>query len=84
MLAVLPSAIAAALGPSLNASVETTSGPVKGHVADWPEKAGVLEYLGIPYAEPPVGDLRFMKPEPLKAKRQISGEKFVSSMMATQ
>jgi len=37
--------------------VMTTLGPVRG-VA----QAGYLEFLGIPYAEPPVGDLRFAPP----------------------
>ena len=32
--------------------VETEHGKVKGH-----EKDGILEFLGIPYAKPPVGEL---------------------------
>jgi para-nitrobenzyl esterase len=37
----------------------TTRGPVEGRV-----KEGVLLFTGIPYAEPPVGDLRFAPPQP--------------------
>jgi para-nitrobenzyl esterase len=37
----------------------TSSGRVRGRVID-----GIARYLGIPYAAPPVGNLRFMPPEP--------------------
>jgi hypothetical protein len=37
-------------------TVETTSGPVQGHASDW--QPSVSEYLGIPFAVPPVGNLR--------------------------
>jgi para-nitrobenzyl esterase len=37
--------------------VHTTDGPVRGFVRD-----GVRTFLGIPYAAPPVGDLRWMPP----------------------
>ena len=36
--------------------IETTLGKVRGY-----EKDGMIEYLGIPYAKPPVGPLRFMR-----------------------
>lgn len=36
--------------------VNTKSGKVKGYLRD-----GRIEYLGIPYAKPPVGDLRFKR-----------------------
>jgi para-nitrobenzyl esterase len=36
--------------------VETTTGPVKGHAAN-----GAVAFRGIPYAEQPVGDLRFRR-----------------------
>lgn len=39
--------------------VETASGPVAGRRGD-----GYLEFLGIPYAEAPVGDLRWRPPRP--------------------
>lgn len=41
--------------------INTNSGPIRGT----PSLADDVEaYLGIPYAEPPVGDLRFAKPTP--------------------
>lgn len=39
--------------------VTTASGQVKGYLRD-----GIIEYLGIPYAEPPVGPLRFKRSVP--------------------
>src|SRR5688572_1558411 len=42
--------------------VNTTSGPLKGKGSSW--KPLVSEYLGIPYAQPPVGSLRFRAPQP--------------------
>jgi cholinesterase len=46
--------------------VKTASGSVEGHPsALHPE---VSEYLGIPYAKPPTGDLRFAAPRKFEAK----------------
>jgi para-nitrobenzyl esterase len=39
--------------------VETTTGSVQGR-----EKDGILDFRGIPYAAPPVGELRFRPPQP--------------------
>jgi para-nitrobenzyl esterase len=39
--------------------VQTSSGPVRGTVRD-----GVRSFLGIPYAAPPIGTLRFAAPQP--------------------
>ena len=41
--------------------VRTTSGLIKGY-----ERDGRVEYLGIPYAEPPVGKLRLKRAVPVK------------------
>lgn len=49
------SPIAGALGPR----VKTQSGVVQGTVID-----GIATYKGIPYAQPPVGDLRWRPPKP--------------------
>src|SRR5262249_28795009 len=46
-------------GNSQGPTVSTTDGPVRGFV-----KNGVNTFLGIPYAAPPVGPLRWMPPQP--------------------
>ncbi|HEY4071681.1 MAG TPA: carboxylesterase family protein [Herbaspirillum sp.] len=40
-------------------TVQTTQGPVQGF-----HKSGVTEFLGIPYAAPPLGTLRWQPPQP--------------------
>jgi len=42
----------------LSPVVETKEGPVQGFISN-----GVTEFLGIPYAEPPVGNLRWQPPK---------------------
>ncbi|CAH1800626.1 unnamed protein product [Owenia fusiformis] len=44
--------------------IHTASGQVHGMTSQSPQGQQVQEYLGIPYAEPPVGDLRYAKPKP--------------------
>lgn len=46
--------------------VHTESGAVIGKIEALPNGKSVYEYLGIPYAEPPVGGLRFAAPKPIK------------------
>ena len=36
--------------------VKTKSGKIKGY-----ERRGIIEYLGIPFAKPPIGELRFKR-----------------------
>jgi hypothetical protein len=67
-----------ATAPQIGEQVETTSGSVKGHEAQWPKNSGVSEYLGIPFAEPPLGQLRFAAPTTYKPRGPISGADFVS------
>lgn len=40
--------------------VNTTTGPISGEQVD----EGVARFLGMPYAAPPLGDLRFLPPRP--------------------
>jgi cholinesterase len=42
-------------------TVKTTSGNVRGQPSSW--KPAVSEYLGIPFAQPPVGPLRWAAPQ---------------------
>jgi para-nitrobenzyl esterase len=46
-------------GQSKTPAIVTESGPLKGIVV-----GNVAEFLGIPYAAPPVGNLRWMPPQP--------------------
>ncbi|KAL1842997.1 hypothetical protein VTJ49DRAFT_3474 [Mycothermus thermophilus] len=61
-------------GPNRYLTVATTNGPVKGHIA--PGTECVLEYLGVPYAKPPVGDLRFAPPQPIDTKSPYDADEF--------
>src|ERR1700760_1952894 len=56
--------------------VKTASGSIKGHASTW--KSQVSEYLGIPYATPPVGELRFEAPQAFTSKKDFAASKFVS------
>ncbi|MBU4317468.1 MAG: carboxylesterase/lipase family protein [Proteobacteria bacterium] len=56
-----------AVATDITPTISTKNGPVRGWVDE-----GVSTFLGIPYAAPPVGSLRFMpprKPEPWKEIR---------------
>ncbi|KAL9970961.1 hypothetical protein ACROYT_G023431 [Oculina patagonica] len=60
--------------------VQTESGAVVGKIETLPHGKSVHEYLGIPYAEPPVGELRFTAPKPVKS---WSGTKHVTEYGAS-
>jgi para-nitrobenzyl esterase len=51
----MPLVAKAADGPK----VQTTDGPIQGLYNN-----GVAEFLGVPYAAPPIGDLRWRPPQP--------------------
>ncbi|WYZ36719.1 hypothetical protein EsH8_II_000225 [Colletotrichum jinshuiense] len=55
-------------------SVETTSGVVEGHAASSVDQ--VSEYLGIPYAQPPVESLRFQPPAKYTGSSPINGSAY--------
>lgn len=48
--------------------VTTTSGKVQGY-----ERNGLAEYLGIPYAMPPVGELRFKRAQAVIPRTRFAG-----------
>jgi cholinesterase len=61
--------------PAVGASVNTSSGPVTGHAAR--NRTAVSEYLGIPYAQPPVGQLRFAPPQAYSSSRPFNASSYV-------
>nr|KAG5710088.1 hypothetical protein BaRGS_030164 [Batillaria attramentaria] len=50
--------------PSTRPVVHTAQGDVSGIYATWQNGLKYQAFRGIPYAKPPVGDLRFAKPQP--------------------
>lgn len=60
---------------TIGRTVTTTSGIVNGHAATVAK--GVSEYLGIPYAIPPVGNLRWTAPKALVSTQSINGSAVV-------
>lgn len=55
-------------------TVDTSNGPITGHLAD--NSQCVVEYLGIPYAKPPVGDLRFAPPQSFTSREPYEAKSF--------
>jgi hypothetical protein len=73
-LFTLSSLLSSANSWKIGQSVQTTSGLVHGHAAS---NTSVSEYLGIPYAEPPIGALRFEPPQKYTSNSTINGTNFV-------
>jgi cholinesterase len=59
---------------TIGQAVDTVSGKVKGQASSW--KPQVSEYLGIPFAQPPVGPLRFAAPKLFKGGTVVNATKF--------
>ncbi|KAH7155980.1 Alpha/Beta hydrolase protein [Dactylonectria macrodidyma] len=55
-------------------TVDSSSGPITGHIAD--NSKCVVEYLGIPYAKPPVGNLRFAPPQKFVSTKPYKAANF--------
>ncbi|XP_015789280.1 acetylcholinesterase-like [Tetranychus urticae] len=61
-------------GLHLTPIVNLTSGPIQGKVTEY-ESIGVYQFLGIPYAKPPVGKLRLqlpVKPDPWTEVKSVT------------
>lgn len=61
---------------SVGEGVRTSSGLIIGKPAS--SRPEVSEYLGIPFAKPPVGDLRFAAPQAYRGKGTVNATVFVS------
>ena len=68
-----------AFGDTDGPVVKTASGTVKGLTIEVLNQT-IDQFLGIPYAEPPLGSLRFAKPKPISKPIEVSIElKFISN-----
>ena len=62
----------------------TSLGKVKGRLTRSKAGKAIYSFKGIPYAQPPVGDLRFAKPQPVKPWNRtldLSGKREAPSCM---
>lgn len=64
---------------AIGQTLKTTSGVVTGHAAK--NRTEVSEYLGIPFAQPPIGDLRWKAPVKYVGDAPINASKYVSLML---
>ena len=75
LLAFIVAATARSTNWTVGQTVQTYSGPVSGHAAS--NDTQVSEYLGIPFAQPPVGELRFAPPVKYQGNSSINGTNYV-------
>ncbi|KAL9629785.1 MAG: hypothetical protein Q9164_006726, partial [Protoblastenia rupestris] len=63
-------------------NVPTETGKIVGHQA--PNAPQVIEYLGIPYAKPPTGSLRFAAPQkyPVEKSRELVASSYLDRIIA--
>ncbi|SFK05006.1 para-nitrobenzyl esterase [Caulobacter sp. UNC279MFTsu5.1] len=61
----------AAIGLSSAAHAASPTVTIDSGALSGAEKDGVMSYLGIPYVAPPIGDLRWRAPQPVKAWRGV-------------
>lgn len=59
-------------------AVTTTSGDVTGRLSSYAGSEQFSGYLGIPCAAPPVGNQRWLAPQPDQPNGTITANKFVS------
>lgn len=63
---------------TIGQTVQTSSGPVTGHAAQ--NQSEISEYLGIPFAQPPVGNLRFAAPVKFTGTAPLNGTTYVGNL----
>jgi para-nitrobenzyl esterase len=69
IIAAQVSLLAAFMAAQDTVTIET--GKIKGSVSE-----GVISFKGIPYAAPPVGELRWRPPQPAARRRSMPKEQF--------
>jgi hypothetical protein len=75
-------ALGAALEPrfTVGQTVQTNNGPITGQAA--PIANQVSEYLGIPFAQPPLGNLRFAAPVKYSGNTALTATRMSASCPA--
>ena len=66
-------------GKDTGLKIQTSSGLIEGFFNS--TAPDVRQFLGVPFAEPPIGDLRFARPEVYKPKGNIKAYQFPDSCM---